>query len=108
MKDALKKYGLYQDRAVYYSKAETAPIVMCTVLVGNELLLVKRGYGLADVEVTVFHRTFAKMTEQILSSGFNIERVVEPQPSEGMRAIDPDTYQQLTKIPTFMIWALRK
>lgn len=59
---------------------------------------------LKDIEVVVYHRTFAKMIEQILASGFTIERVVEPQPIEG----DPKHYEQLTRIPTFMIWVLRK
>lgn len=59
---------------------------------------------LKDIEVVVYQRTFSKMIEQIQSSGFMIDRVVEPQPIEG----DPDHYEQLTKIPTFMIWVLRK
>lgn len=59
---------------------------------------------LGDIEVAVYHRTFSKMIEQIHASGFIIERLVEPQPVEG----DPDHYEQLTKIPTFMIWVLKK
>lgn len=70
---------------------------------------VKRVTGiLADAEITVFHRTFAKMIEEILASGFSIEKLVEPQPTEGMRTVNPAVYEQLTRIPTFMIWVLRK
>ena len=47
---ALKKYGTYRGKAVDYTKASIAPIVMCTVKCGNEILLVKRGFGLADAE----------------------------------------------------------
>jgi len=47
---ALEKYGTYQGKAVNYTHADTAPIVMCTVRCGDEILLVKRGYGLADAE----------------------------------------------------------
>lgn len=50
LKDALKKYGIYQGTAINYTHADTAPTVMCTVLCGNEILLLKRGYGLADAE----------------------------------------------------------
>ncbi len=50
LQKALEKYGLYEGKAVNYTNADTAPIVMCTVVCGNELLLVKRGYGLADAE----------------------------------------------------------
>lgn len=50
LENALKKYGLYEGRAVNYTKADIAPIVMCTVVCGEEILLVKRGFGLADAE----------------------------------------------------------
>jgi 8-oxo-dGTP pyrophosphatase MutT (NUDIX family) len=50
LKDALKKYGTYQGNAVDFTHADIAPTVMCTVACGNEILLVKRGYGLADAE----------------------------------------------------------
>jgi ubiquinone/menaquinone biosynthesis C-methylase UbiE len=63
---------------------------------------------LADVEVTVYHRTFCKMVEQILASGFIIEKVVEPLPKDGMKAADPGMFEQLMKIPTFMIWVIKK
>lgn len=63
---------------------------------------------LGDIEVVVYHRIFSKTVEQILASGFSIERVVEPQPTPEMQEGDPDHYELLTKIPTFMIWVLRK
>ena len=59
---------------------------------------------LKDIEVVVYHRTFSKMIEHILASGFVIERVVEPQPLKS----NSEHYEQLTRIPTFMIWVLRK
>lgn len=63
---------------------------------------------LGDIEIVVYHRTFSKMIEQILAAGFAIEKVVEPQPTEGMQSADPQMFDQLTKVPTFMIWVLRK
>ncbi|MBC7708085.1 class I SAM-dependent methyltransferase [Polaromonas sp.] len=63
---------------------------------------------LADMEITVYHRTFSKMLEQIQAAGFKIERMVEPQPTEGMKVADPQVFEQLSKIPCFMIWVLRK
>lgn len=50
LEEASDKYGLYEGKAVNYTHADKAPVVMCTVVCGNELLLVKRGYGLADAE----------------------------------------------------------
>lgn len=64
--------------------------------------------NLGDMKVRVYHRTFSKMLEQIQASGFSIERLVEPQPTESMKQADPFVYEQLTKIPSFMIWVLRK
>ena len=63
---------------------------------------------LGDIEVVVFHRTFSKMIEQILASGFAIERVIEPQPTAAMDEADPDMFEQLSRIPSFMVWVLRK
>lgn len=45
---ALEKYGYYKGNAVNYSKANVAPIVMCLIVCNDEILLLKRGYGLAD------------------------------------------------------------
>src|SRR5665213_1647328 len=50
LRQASKKLGTFNDGRVNYTNAEIAPIVMCTVVWGNQLLLVKRGFGLADAE----------------------------------------------------------
>ncbi|HZP55824.1 MAG TPA: NUDIX hydrolase [Candidatus Saccharimonadales bacterium] len=50
LEKALKKYGLYKGKYVNYTNAKIAPIVMCTVVYEGKILLVKRGYGLADAE----------------------------------------------------------
>jgi ubiquinone/menaquinone biosynthesis C-methylase UbiE len=63
---------------------------------------------LADSEITVFHRPISKMIEEILASSFNIEKLVEPQPAEGLKNVDPAIYEQLRRIPSFMIWVLSK
>jgi len=47
---AATKFGTFDDKRVNYKNADLAPIVMCTVQSGDEILLVKRGYGLADAE----------------------------------------------------------
>ncbi len=50
LKDAGQKYGKFKDGRVDYTNAPVAPVVMITVVCGNEILLVKRGYGLAEAE----------------------------------------------------------
>lgn len=66
------------------------------------------GGTLGTIDVIVYHRTFSKMVEQILASGFSIEKVIEPQPAQSMKVANPGMYEQLTRIPTFMIWVLKK
>lgn len=47
---AYEKHGYYNEKYVNYTNAKIAPVVMCTLLYDNEILLVKRGFGLADDE----------------------------------------------------------
>jgi 8-oxo-dGTP pyrophosphatase MutT (NUDIX family) len=46
--EAAAQHGQLADGRINYTDAEIAPVVMCTVACGSEILLVKRGYGLAD------------------------------------------------------------
>ena len=48
--EAGQKNGKFKDGRVNYTNADIAPVVMITVACGNEILLVKRGYRLADAE----------------------------------------------------------
>jgi ADP-ribose pyrophosphatase YjhB (NUDIX family) len=48
LEEAGEKFGTFDDGRVDYTNADVAPIVMCTVVCGDEILLVKRGHGLAD------------------------------------------------------------
>lgn len=50
LRAAAKKYGAFNDGRVDYTEADIAPTVMCTVSCGDEILLAKRGFGLADAE----------------------------------------------------------
>lgn len=64
--------------------------------------------NLGDMEVRIYHRTFGVMIEQIVASGFTIEKLIEPQPQPSLRDVDERTFQQLTKLPAFAIWVVRK
>lgn len=63
---------------------------------------------LGDINVTAYHRTFSVMLQQILDSGFKIEHCVEPLPLPELKDINPSIYEQLIKVPSFIIWVLRK
>ncbi len=64
--------------------------------------------NLGDMEIVIYHRTIGKMIEQILASGFSIERLVEPLPAEELKNVRKEKYDQLRRIPFFIIWVLRK
>lgn len=48
LKNAAKEFGTFEDGRVDYTNADVAPIVMCSVVYRDKILIVKRGYGLAD------------------------------------------------------------
>lgn len=50
LEDAGRKYGKFKDGRVNYTDAQVAPVVMITVVCGDEILLAKRGQGLDDAE----------------------------------------------------------
>lgn len=50
LKNAAEEFGTFDDGRVDYTHAHTAPTVMCTIVYNDEILLVKRGQGLADAE----------------------------------------------------------
>lgn len=64
--------------------------------------------GIATVDVITYHQTFAKMVDFIASSGFTIEKFVEPLPKEELREQNEFHYELLRRIPSFAIWVLRK
>jgi ubiquinone/menaquinone biosynthesis C-methylase UbiE len=63
---------------------------------------------LNKIDVTVYHRPISLMIKQILDSGFKIDKMVEPLPVKAYEKIEPAIYEQLRKIPSFMIWVLEK
>jgi ADP-ribose pyrophosphatase YjhB (NUDIX family) len=50
LKAAAERYGTFPDGRVNYTAADIAPVIMCVVTDGNEILLVRRAQGLADAE----------------------------------------------------------
>ncbi|HET8991655.1 MAG TPA: NUDIX domain-containing protein [Candidatus Saccharimonadales bacterium] len=48
LENALKHFGLYKNQGINYTDADIAPIVMCTIKVGDQILIVKRANNLAD------------------------------------------------------------
>lgn len=68
----------------------------------------ERNRSLSGIDVVIYHRTLGKMFEQIQSSGFKIKKFVEPLPVKELKSVDPKLYEQLNRVPAFIIWVLEK
>jgi SAM-dependent methyltransferase len=58
--------------------------------------------------VRFFRRPLSDITEALSDSGFVIERLVEPKPTEAFRAVSPRGYERLLRAPTFLLIRARK
>jgi SAM-dependent methyltransferase len=54
-------------------------------------------------QVEFFRRSLTEIFDSILESGFVIEKVVEPVPTEEFRLAKPDSYERLMNQPEFLI-----
>lgn len=59
-------------------------------------------------KVEFYRRPLTAMSEDLESAGFFIERLLEPQPAEEFRRVNPEEYQRLTKNPLFLFIRARK
>ncbi len=58
--------------------------------------------------VRYYHRPFSEMVTSILTSGFTIRGMVEPLPQEEMKVCNRGHYEQVSRMPKFLIWVLEK
>jgi ubiquinone/menaquinone biosynthesis C-methylase UbiE len=58
--------------------------------------------------VRFFRRPLSDITESLAHSGFVIERLIEPRPTEAFRAASPRGYERLLRTPTFLLLRARK
>jgi SAM-dependent methyltransferase len=59
-------------------------------------------------KVSFYRRPLTTISQDLDSAGFFIERLLEPQPTEGFRRVDPEGYERLTKNPWFLFVRARK
>lgn len=59
-------------------------------------------------KVRFYRRPLDAISEALDSAGFFIERLLEPQPTEDFRRVNPEGYEQLTKNPWFLVIRGRK
>lgn len=70
--------------------------------------LMQREMPKSAMDVTTWHKPIGKISKEIAQSGFVIEKIVEPIPLDEMKEISIDTYEELSKIPQFIIFKLLK
>jgi SAM-dependent methyltransferase len=66
-----------------------------------------RGFG-GEVVVPFYRQPFSAVINPLLSCGFSLEEILEPQPLESFEAEDPEDYARLMKQPGFLCVRARK
>jgi SAM-dependent methyltransferase len=59
-------------------------------------------------KVRFYHRPLTAMSHDLEATGFVIERLLEPQPTEDFRRVNPKEHDRLTKNPLFLFIRARK
>lgn len=59
-------------------------------------------------KVRFYRRPLTVMSQDLDATGFCIERLLEPQPTEDFRLVHPEGYNRLTKSPGFLVIRARK
>jgi SAM-dependent methyltransferase len=59
-------------------------------------------------EVSLYRRPLTMISRDLDETGFYIERLLEPQPTEELRRVDQDEYERLSKNPCFLVVRARK
>jgi SAM-dependent methyltransferase len=65
-----------------------------------------RSFGEA-VEVPAYRRPLSSMLDPVLDTGFTLDRLVEPTPTEAYRAADPERYEYEATHPNFLCLRVR-
>lgn len=64
--------------------------------------------GFGKNSVTTWRKSFSEISSEIASSGFLIERIIDPKPLKKLQNIYPEKFKKLSKIPEFAIFRLLK
>ncbi len=59
------------------------------------------GFG-DPVEVPTYRRPFSSILNLLLDTGFRLDRLEEAQPTESFREKDPETFERVSREPTFL------
>jgi len=59
-------------------------------------------------KVTFYRRPLTVMSRDLETTGFVIERILEPQPTEDFKRVNPERYEHHLKNPLFLVIRARK
>lgn len=77
-------------------------------IIGDYLNRRKLGQIDETMQVTTYHKPLSEISAEAASAGFVIQNLIEPRPLEKMKAVSPNDYKRLSKIPYFVIFKLLK
>jgi len=60
------------------------------------------------IETTSRHRTVQDYFDALISSGFVVERLTEPEPTEDGKLLNKERYERAKRIPIFILFKARK
>ncbi|KYC35632.1 methyltransferase type 11 [Scytonema hofmannii PCC 7110] len=66
------------------------------------------GYGGKPVCVRFYRRPLSVMTSALTNTGFVMEQIIEPHPTEECKRLYPEAYERLTTKPGFLIFRAHK
>lgn len=55
-----------------------------------------------EVDVPFYRRPFSEVVDPLLESGFQLDELVEPKPTESFEEKRPESYEKRSKYPTFL------
>jgi SAM-dependent methyltransferase len=67
-----------------------------------------RGFAGVTVQMPSFRRPLGELLNPLLESGFQLEEILEPLPTEEFKKADPKHYEELSKFPAFVCVRARK
>lgn len=67
-----------------------------------------RGFAGVEVEMPSYRRPLGELLNPLLETGFRVERIVEPLPTDEFKAADPKHYEELSRFPAFICIRARK
>jgi SAM-dependent methyltransferase len=67
-----------------------------------------RGFNNIRIKMPSYRRPMSALINPLLETGFRLEKIVEPKPTEEFKIADPKHYEELNRFPSFLCIRARK